>query len=149
MKSFTADRRPIEDPPVLESVNTNLMEQSNISLPSKHDDVTLTASYVWASVNTAAQSFLRGTMDAIQHQDSSEDLNTIGLEGEGMGVGEGEGVKEKKEKKEKDDITLLALLALEVHMDAEAQLHLNLFPFMYEIYYLHITSLSPLQFLIL
>ena len=117
------------------------MELSNISLPSKHDDVTLTASYVWASVNTAAQSFMRGTMDAIQHQDSSEDVNTIGLEGEGVGVGEG-----VKEKKEKDDITLLALLALEVRMDAEAQLHLNLFPFRYEIFSFNITSPSPLQF---
>ena len=144
VKSYTADRRPKEDSPVLESVNTNLMELSNISLPSKHDDVTITASYVWASVNTAAQSFMRGTMDAIQHQDSSEDVNTIGLEGEGVGVGEG-----VKEKKEKDDITLLALLALEVHMDAEAQLHLNLFPFRYEIFSFHITSRSPLQFLIM
>lgn len=92
-------------------------EEEGHLTPTANVGIPMSASSVWASVNTAAQSFMRGTMDALQYQESPEMLNSSG---EGSLI-----------KKEKDNTTLLAVFALEVHMESEPQLHLNLFPFRY------------------
>ena len=77
-------------------------------------DIGMSAAYVWANVNTAAQYFVKGTMDALQPQD--QDQST-------------EAVPSMRDLVEEDNPKLLALFSLEVCLDTEPSFHINLFPF--------------------
>ena len=76
-------------------------------------DMSMSAAYVWANVNTAAQYFVKGTMDALQPQEPSTEATS----------------QQRSNPVEDDNPKLLALFALEVCLDVEPSFHINLFPF--------------------
>jgi H+/Cl- antiporter ClcA len=76
-------------------------------------DMGMSAAYVWSNVNTAAQYFVKGTMDALQPQEQATEGSS----------------QKRRDPVEEDNPKLLALFSLEVCLDTEPSFHINLFPF--------------------
>lgn len=89
------------------------------------------AASVWATVHTAAQSFMKGTMDALQFQEPATGRD--GKDGKDGGRERRGTIEQQAEAREREaeSAKLLSLFAFKVRIEGEAQLHLNMFPFRY------------------
>ena len=117
--------------------NTNNIDSHDCNNPPTptpvSTDRSTNASYVWTSFNTAAQSLVKNTLDALQFQESSDVKSAFNKDKNKNGKNSENRDDENENANKVESAQLLALFANEVSMELELQFHINLFPFRYDV----------------